>query len=128
MPRREQDRDAAQRIASELGSRVRGLRRHRGWTQELASEKLGMSPEAYARIERGQSLPSFPTFMRLCEVMETTPDAMLARQEGAAAEPAVDDPHDVARRRLCTLIEDLDGDAVRAVEGVVKVLRRRRSS
>ncbi len=88
-----------------------------------------MSPEAYARIERGQSLPSFPTFMRLCEVMETTPDAMLAVGDGAAAEKgAAEDPGDVARRRLCALIEDLDGDAVRAVEGVVRVLRRRRGA
>lgn len=124
MPRREQDREAALGIARALGSRARAFRQELGWTQELASEKLGMSPEAYARIERGQSLPSFPTFLRLCEVFDTTPDAILLASSRSKGKAAPHDPDAADRRRLCTLIADLDPDALRAVEGVVRVLRR----
>lgn len=77
MPRRPEDRAEAVRIASRLGSRLRVLRASAGWTQDQLSERIGLTAEAYARIERGRSLPSFPTLLRLCDRLNVGPDTLL---------------------------------------------------
>lgn len=66
MPRRSGDAAEAFEIAKIIGAQARRLRRWRGWTQAGMSERLGMTAEAYGRLERGMSLPSFPTFIRAC--------------------------------------------------------------
>ena len=77
MPRKKEDRVHAQRIAQRVGSRLRSLRRASHRTQDEISNAIGLTTEAYARIERGLSLPSFPTFLRLCAALETRPDVLL---------------------------------------------------
>ena len=78
MPRRRKDEELATELAHRIGGRIRRLRQHRDFTQATLSERLGMSVEAYGRIGRGFSLPSFPTFFRICEVLSTSPDLLLA--------------------------------------------------
>ncbi|MSP91676.1 MAG: XRE family transcriptional regulator [Myxococcales bacterium] len=77
MPRRPEDRVEAGRIARRLGSRLRAIRLSLHWTQDQLSERIGVTSEAYARIERGLSLPSFPTLMRLCDMLNVGPDTLL---------------------------------------------------
>lgn len=43
----------------------------------MAAERIGLSTEAYARLERGQSLPSYPTLARICAQMDASPNALL---------------------------------------------------
>lgn len=87
MPRKKEDRADAQRIAQRLGLRLRGMRKAGHRTQDDVSSAIGLTTEAYARIERGLSLPSFPTLMRLCTALETRPDVLLLdepmREQGA---------------------------------------------
>lgn len=77
MPRKKEDRAQAQKIAARLGTRVRALRKVTHRTQDEVSGAVGLTTEAYARIERGLSLPSFPTLLRLCSALETRPDVLL---------------------------------------------------
>lgn len=78
MPRRSQDKSQADDVARRMAEALRKLRLHHAKTQAELAEQIGISLEAYSRIERGQSLPSYPTLMRLCELLGVTPDALLA--------------------------------------------------
>lgn len=53
-----------------LGKTVRKARIALGLTQEDAAEKIGISVEFYARIERGQALPSLKTFFVMAIVFQ----------------------------------------------------------
>ena len=77
MPARPQDAEAAKATAQTLAHALRSRRFARSITQAELAEQVGISLEAYSRLERGQSLPSFPTLMRVCEILETTPNALL---------------------------------------------------
>jgi transcriptional regulator with XRE-family HTH domain len=77
MPRRPQDGPIADQIATSLGARLRHLRTEAGWTQAALSARVGLSAEAYARIERGRSLPSFPTLLRLGNLLHVQADVLL---------------------------------------------------
>jgi transcriptional regulator with XRE-family HTH domain len=119
MPRRAEDKDIAVELAARIGARVRELRVALALTQDDLSEKLGMTPEALGRLERGVALPSFPTFMRLCGALETTPDALL-RDEGGAA-PA---RREIAQvERLAVLAAELTPQQQRVLLAVAREFR-----
>ena len=70
---RKEDRE----LARQLGHRAREHRVRLPATQEEVAEMIGLSPQVYSRLERGGVLPSLPTFLKLCEALRTTPDALL---------------------------------------------------
>lgn len=78
MPRRHGDLEVANAIALSLGRRLRHLRQRAGWTQSHLSGLVSLTPEAYARLERGRSMPSLPTLLRLANVLQVTSDALLS--------------------------------------------------
>ncbi len=53
-------------------------------TQAQVAEQIDISVEAYARLERGLALPSFPTLLRACTALHTTPDTLLQSAEHVA--------------------------------------------
>lgn len=61
----------------EIGKRVTKIRKQRGLTQEKLSEKCNLSPQYISNIERSISIPSTETLLRICDVLEVTPDAIL---------------------------------------------------
>ena len=61
----------------EIGRRVTKIRKQRGLTQEKLREKCDLSPQYISNIERSISIPSTETLLRICEVLEVTPDAIL---------------------------------------------------
>ncbi len=61
----------------EIGKRVTKIRKQRGLTQEKLSEKCDLSPQYISNIERSISIPSTETLLRICDVLEVTPDAIL---------------------------------------------------
>ena len=65
MPRKPEDAAVAQSMAQALGGQLRRLRLERQWTQLEVAAGVDLALESYARIERGLSLPSFPTLDRL---------------------------------------------------------------
>lgn len=69
-----------------------GLRRSRlrlDRTQASVADEIGITVEAYSRVERGRSLPSYPTLIQACAALQITPDQLLlpaADRDGASCE------------------------------------------
>ncbi|WP_428268673.1 helix-turn-helix domain-containing protein [Haliangium sp.] len=74
-------------LAQSIGRVAREARKALQLTQEDAAERIRVSVEFYARIERGTSLPSIGTFARIASALGISADAMLsaATQPGAGA-------------------------------------------
>lgn len=60
-----------------IGKRFRTIRQKRGYTQELVSERAGISPQHYSGIECGSAKVSLPALVRLCNALEATPNDIL---------------------------------------------------
>lgn len=120
MPRKKEDQAQAQLIAQRLGLRLRSLRKASHRTQDDVSTAIGLTTEAYARIERGLSLPSFPTLLRLCAALETRPDVLLLEDFGG-------DAHDIdVSSELAALngeLRHLDVKVVRDISRLARTLR-----
>lgn len=125
MPRRASDRDEADEIAKRVGERTRAARTALEITQEELSEKMGITAEALGRIERGVSLPSFPTFMKLCAALGRPPDALLlADQPRLAAAPSSLKKVPKPIPQLVRSLERLDARQQRVVLTVSRELSR----
>ncbi|MBZ4416009.1 helix-turn-helix transcriptional regulator [Myxococcus sp. RHSTA-1-4] len=61
-----------------LGMRLREARKLLGLTQADVAEQLGLAREVYARLERGQMLPSLTTLRAVCKVLRVPPHEALA--------------------------------------------------
>jgi transcriptional regulator with XRE-family HTH domain len=83
MPRRAEDKKEAAEIAWRLGERARTARAKLNLTQEELSERVGVTPEALGRIERGHALPSFPTFQRLAAALGLSANELLTPERSA---------------------------------------------
>ncbi len=66
-------------LAKRIGSAARAARRARSLTQQDAAESIGVSAEFYGRIERGRTLPSVPTLVRIAEALDIPTDALVGR-------------------------------------------------
>jgi transcriptional regulator with XRE-family HTH domain len=83
----------SERLAAGLGRRARLARRARSMTQADVADRLGVTTEFYARIERGNALPSVTTLARLVDTLDLELDAIIARAAGGElprAEPPCD--------------------------------------
>ena len=50
---------------SELGARVRGLRRQRGWTLEQAAQATGLARSTLSKVENGRMSPTYDALIKL---------------------------------------------------------------
>ena len=66
-------------LATSIGLAAREARKTLQLTQEDAAERIGVSVEFYARIERGTSLPSIETFARIVSALNVSADILLGR-------------------------------------------------
>ena len=71
-----QDRELAQTI----GSVAHAARKARGFTQEDAAKRLGVTAEFYARIERGYSLPSTVSFAQMVTALHVSADVLIGKR------------------------------------------------
>ncbi len=67
-------------LAKSIGETARVARSALGLTQEDAAERISVSVEFYARIERGTSLPSVPTLARIAGSLGVSADALLGNE------------------------------------------------
>ena len=68
-------------LAKAIGNAARQARKELDFTQEDAAERIGVSVEFYARIERGNSLPSVPTLARIASTLGVSADVLLGRKD-----------------------------------------------
>lgn len=61
----------------ELGRRIAVRRKELGMKQAQVNEAAGLSDKYLSNIERATSVLSVDVLMRLCEVLETSPDYLL---------------------------------------------------
>lgn len=118
----------SERLAAGIGRRARLARRALRMTQADVAERLGVTTEFYARIERGHALPSVTTLARLAGMLDLDLDAIIARAAaGELPGPEVSsDPPPVrrvlrrlrraspsARALISELLDALDADEAR---------------
>ena len=65
----------------EVAERLQAARRSRGLSQEALAEKLGVSRQAVAKWESGQSLPEIATLVVLSDLYRISLDALVKPQE-----------------------------------------------
>ncbi|WP_428262771.1 helix-turn-helix transcriptional regulator [Haliangium sp.] len=64
-------------LAKTIGRAAREARKALALTQEDAAERIDVSLEFYARIERGKSLPSIGTFTRIVSALGVSADTLI---------------------------------------------------
>lgn len=70
--------------ASVFGAHLKALRQSKNLTQEELADQVGRSVDAISKIERGASLPSLDTIIRLSTSLETTLTDLIAPLESNA--------------------------------------------
>lgn len=60
-----------------MGTRIRQVRKAKGWSQQKLAKKCGISMNFLGNIERGTRKMSMDTFASLCRELEIDADALL---------------------------------------------------
>ncbi|MEM6955836.1 MAG: helix-turn-helix transcriptional regulator [Myxococcota bacterium] len=76
---------------------MRARRKRLGLTQSEVAERSEVSVELVSRIERGRCAPSLATLLRLCRVLDTTPNDVLGFNVPAAKDAQMAKMVDVFR-------------------------------
>ena len=100
------------KLKATLGPRIKAARRAKGLTQEGAADRIGISAEFYARMERGHAMPSVPTLGRIATVLDVTVDFLFGVDtplELVAPMPPLQPTKDP--RQLDYIVEQARGDA-----------------
>ena len=114
-------------LAKKIGAAARTARKARGWSQADAAERIGISLEFYARIERGQTMPSTPTLVAMGQALEVSLDILTGRVRGrepARPRPAVEESPEL--RRLLRRLRQAKPKTVRLLNLIAAALERSR--
>lgn len=80
-----------QPLSRQIGTAFRRERVAQRLTQSDVAELVGIVPDVYGRIERGEISPSLPTFRQLCVTLKVSADSVLSssapREEHDAGRP-----------------------------------------
>lgn len=63
-----------------IGNKLLTARKRRGMTQAEVAEAAGLSDRTYADIERGTANMRTETLLRICRVLQITPDQILTEE------------------------------------------------
>jgi transcriptional regulator with XRE-family HTH domain len=120
----------AKKLATRLGECARAARQRLNLTQEDVAERVGIATEVYGRLERGNMLPSVPTFRKLCAVLSLSADDALGLGSEAVAllapppaPPEASEPAEL--RRLLRRARLLDRNSLRVLSLVAAHLGQR---
>lgn len=116
-------------LAKSIGAAARRARKALQLTQEDAAERIGVSVEFYARIERGNSLPSVPTFVKIATALGISADNLLGRttaatDEEASWEPAPAPTESPEIRRMMRMLRRATNGTRRIVIMLVKEMEK----
>lgn len=115
-------------LAKSIGTAARRARKELELTQEDAAERIGVSVEFYARIERGNSLPSVPTFVRIAKSLGVSADVLIGRipveRTDASWQPAPQPTEPPEIRRVLRLLRRASPATLRIVTLLVKEMER----
>ncbi len=124
-------------LGKELGARLREARASIGATQAEVAEDLGISAEVYGRMERGLTLPSLTTFVRILAVLRAKPEDLLqpavSTATGAREQPDFsygtrENPLSDGQRRLMHLVDRADDQTIQAMLSIMGILSKFRDN
>ena len=64
-----------------MGERIGILRQKRGMTQSVLAEKMGITPQAISKWERGMSFPDLSRLEELAKMLEVSVDYLLTGKD-----------------------------------------------
>lgn len=94
----------------DMGLRVRALRKKQHITQETLAERLDISPSFLGHIERDTRAASLETLVKLCRVLNTEPNYLLASSIDSSFDSTLSKMDAVTREQLAKLF--LQGYAI----------------
>lgn len=112
-------------IARRIGLAARAARNARGESQADTAERVGISLDFYARIERGQTMPSVPTLVRIARALEVSTDTLLGPRKAAVLAPAAPGADTPDVRRLIRRVRQARPKSVRVLNIVAAALNER---
>ena len=69
-----------------LGNRLRGARKHAGYTQKYLAQKIGAKHNSVSNWENGLNMPDPVTIESICKVLDITPNYLLMGDELGASD------------------------------------------
>ncbi|MHC1744033.1 MAG: helix-turn-helix transcriptional regulator [Syntrophobacteraceae bacterium] len=98
-----------------IGSNLRQLRKGRGWLQQEAAERLGITVKHYSQMERNKAHPSMTLLQKIAdlfevevrELYESTPRGEMESAKATARAPSRIPISDVAAGKRRLLFKDL---------------------
>lgn len=111
----------ANSLGTQIGARVRALRRKQKVTQEQLAELVAVTPESISNIERGVSVPSVRTLGLIAERLHVSLAALLDIDTRApqATRRRLD-----AQEKLREIVARLGDDALEALVGHAELVAR----
>jgi len=113
-------------LARHVGAAAREARARAGLTQAEVAERVELATEVYARLERGNMLPSVPSLLRLCRALGVDANSLLGLVTDTppqwlvqAAPPSEEPP---ALRRLLRSVRRLGAAQVNALTRVARFM------
>lgn len=76
-------REESDRVAKELGAKIRSARKRRGLTQEQLVDLAEVSEITLSKLERGASKPTFDVLVRLSLALSVSPNELLGWRDAA---------------------------------------------
>ena len=94
------------------GERIKNIRKKQGLTQKQLANKVHLTAQVISNIERSYTTASSDDLARIADVLNTTPNYLLGKEENANNyyELTNKDEKDIAER-LQVMIEDLENNA-----------------
>ena len=102
----------------EYGERLRARARELGMTDVEVARRLGLAQARYSRYVNGEREPDLRTFVRICRILATTPDAILG--VGTPGEGTAES--DRLRARIDAALTTMNLSTLRAAAAVLDAL------
>lgn len=106
-------------LRKRVGRRTRAAREAASLTQADLAHEVGVATEVYARIERGLSLPTLPTLLKLAKCLHLTPNDLLLDARGEQQPRPVQRPD---LQRAMRMLERADDTTLGGVVVVLKTM------
>lgn len=91
-----------------FGNQISRLRQNKNMTQEQLAARIGVTPQALSRWERGQSLPDLTLLTEICQILEVCADELLGISTLKPPKQNHDRYHEVVWSRLRNCLEPLE--------------------
>lgn len=104
-------------IKAQIGLRIKELRRLRNLSQEMLSEKVGISSKYLSSIERGKENPTLDTLIRMAIALNLELSDMVTLSHHGKTTKDL-------RVFIANLLKDTDTDRLRLTAKIVKAIHR----